>query len=172
MNLPTLMGFPPPRNVEVATAATVSMRIQLKSSSMHSFHAVLDIHRGSTKRGRIWVVGNVLAWPKVQMVPVPCRAISSSQAQLPWSMGSHFYGRPQRALFTIYYIVTIYQILIWSCNKNMERWIRKINLSPYCNRIWLLDRSSQTSQIVIHSTGLHAVSKNVQLNWSFVALCL
>ena len=74
------MGFPPPRNVEVATAATVSMRIQLKSSSMHSFHAnlVSDINWGSTKRGRIWV-WNVLARPKVQMVSVPCTAISSSQ---------------------------------------------------------------------------------------------
>ena len=50
VNLPTLMGFPPPRNVEVATAATVSMRIQLKSSSTHSFHVVLDINRGSTER--------------------------------------------------------------------------------------------------------------------------
>ena len=165
------MGFPPPRNVEVATAATVSMRIQLKSSSTQGFHVVLDINGGSTKRGRIWV-WNVLAWPKVQMVPVPCRAISSRQAQLPWSMGSHFYGRPKRALFIVYYIVKIHQILIWTCNEKMEWWIRKINLPPYCNRIWFLDRSSQTSQIVIHSLGLHAVSKNVQLNWSFVALCL
>ena len=164
------MGFPP-RNVAVATAATVSMRIQLKGSPTLGFHVVLDIDRGSTKRGGIWV-WNVLAWPKVQMVPVPCRASSSRQAQLPWSMGSHFYGRPELALFTVYYIVTIYQILIWTCNQKMERWIRKINLSPYCNRIWFLDRSSQTSQIVIHSPGLHAVSKNVQLNWSFVALCL